>query len=215
MPDQQTSTQCLLRLVALRGLSPATPLQCQALRAEAGRRWTTLVSWHAQARAGAVKAQVSAKRYRQQRALLRQAARTVGDCCHAEGVKQIAVGDVHDLQTGVSLGKVSNQKSSQWPHGQFTRYLTEKAARLGMVVEWIAEAYSTRTCRHRGHVQPSSPRGRRLRCLGGGARVHRDVNGSATICSKAAHGVYSKVQADTVKYLRPIGGAPLTRATSR
>ena len=50
MPDQQTTTQCLLRLVALRGLSPATPLQCQASRAEAGRRWTTLVSWHAQAR---------------------------------------------------------------------------------------------------------------------------------------------------------------------
>ena len=76
MPDQQTATQRLVRLVALRGLSPATLLQCQALRAAAGRWWTTLVSWHAQARAGAVKAQVSAKRYRQQRALLRQAARS-------------------------------------------------------------------------------------------------------------------------------------------
>jgi putative transposase len=145
------------------------------------------------------KAQVSAKLYRQQRDLPHQAARKVVDYCAQEGVTHIAVGDVRDIQAGVSLGHVTNQKISQWPHGQFARYLCEKAARLGMVVEWIDEAYSTKTCSHSGHVQPSSPRGRRLRCLGCGARVHRDVNGSANICSKAAHGVYSKVQADAVK----------------
>jgi transposase len=61
---------------------------------------------------------------------------------------------------GVCLGKQTNQKISQWPHGQFARYVREKAARLGMVVEWIDEASSTRTCRVSGHVQPSSPRGR-------------------------------------------------------
>jgi len=90
----------------------------------------------------------------------------------------------------------------------------EKAARVGMVVEWIDEAYSTRTCRHRGHVQPSSPRGRRKRWLGGGARAHRDVSGSATICSKAVYGRYSKAQEDTITYFRSIGKAPLTRTTS-
>jgi putative transposase len=160
------------------------------------------------------KAQVSAKVYRQQRDILHQAARTVVDFCQAEGVSHIAVGDVRDIQTGVCLGRKTNQKISQWPHGQFARYVREQAARLGMVVEWIDEAYSTRTCSHSGHVQPSSPRGRRFRCSGCGARVHRDVNGANNICSKAAYGVYSKVQADTVKYLRPIGGAPLTRAVS-
>jgi transposase len=66
---------------------------------------------------------------------------------------------VRDIQTGVSLGKQTNQKSSQWPHGQFARYLREKAARLGMVVEWIDEAYATRTWSVSGHVQPSAPRG--------------------------------------------------------
>jgi putative transposase len=173
------------------------------------------------------KAQVSAKLYRQQRDILHQAARKVVTCCAEEGVTRIAVGDVRDIQTGVSLGKRTNQKTSQktsqktnqkisqWPHGQFTRSLAEKAARLGMVVEWIDESYSTKTCSVSGHVRSSSPRGRRFRCPGCGARIHRDVNGSANICSKAAHGVYSKVQADTVKYLRPIGVAPLTRATSR
>ncbi len=160
------------------------------------------------------KARVSARVYRQQRDLLHQAARKVVDYCQAEGVSQIAVGDVRDIQTGVSLGKQTNQKISQWPHGQFARYLREKAARLGITVEWIDEAYSTRTCSHCGHVQPSSPRGRRFRCLGCGARVHRDVNGANNICSRAIYGRYAKVQADTVKYLRPIGVAPMTRATS-
>jgi putative transposase len=159
-------------------------------------------------------AQVSAKLYRQQRDLLHQAARKVVDFCQAEGVSKIAVGDVRDIQTGVSLGKQTNQKISQWPHGQFARYVREKAARRGMVVEWIDEAYSTRTCSVSGHVQSSSPRGRRCRCSGCGARVHRDVTGANNICSKAVYGVYSQVQADTVKYLRPIGVAPLTRARS-
>jgi putative transposase len=161
------------------------------------------------------KVKVSVKLYRQQRDRLHQAARTVVDFCHAEGVSQIAVGDVRDIQTGVCLGKRTNQQISQWPHGQVARSHAEKAARLGIVVEWIDEAYSTRTCSHSGHDQPSSPRGRRFRCVGCGARVHRDVNGANNICSKAVYGRYSKIQADTVTYLRPIGVAPLTRAVSR
>src|SRR5215831_16884419 len=51
MPYKQTSTQCVVRLVALRGLSPAVLAQCQALRAKAGRLWTDLLTLHAQARA--------------------------------------------------------------------------------------------------------------------------------------------------------------------
>ena len=51
MPYKHTSTQCVVRLVALRDLSPARLAQCQALRAEAGRLWTDLVTLHARARA--------------------------------------------------------------------------------------------------------------------------------------------------------------------
>ena len=47
------------------------------------------------------------------------------DCCASEGVARIAVGEVRDLQTGVSLGKQTNQTSSQWPHGQFARHVRE------------------------------------------------------------------------------------------
>jgi putative transposase len=151
------------------------------------------------------KAQTSATLYRQQREILHQAAKKVVDFCREEGVTHLAVGDVRDIQTGVSLGKATNQKISQWPHGQFVRYLREKAARRGMTLAWIDEAYSTKTCSVSSHVRTSSPRGRRFHCPGCGARLHRDVNGASNICSKAAFGSYGQVHADTVKYLRPIG----------
>jgi hypothetical protein len=51
MPYKQTATHCVVRLVALRSLDSATRARCQALRAEAGRLWTDLVTLHAQARA--------------------------------------------------------------------------------------------------------------------------------------------------------------------
>jgi putative transposase len=49
MPYKQTATHCIVRLVVLRSLAPATRAQCQALRAEAGRLWTDLLTLHAQA----------------------------------------------------------------------------------------------------------------------------------------------------------------------
>ena len=111
-----------------------------------------------------------------------------------------AVGDVRAIQTGVRLGRQTNQKISQWPPGQFVRYLTaQEARRGGSSVEQIDERSSSRTCSHSGHVHPSSPRGRRFRCAGCGARVHQDVNGSANSCSQAVHGIYGQIQADTVK----------------
>jgi putative transposase len=158
------------------------------------------------------KAEVSAKLYRQQRNLLRQAARKAIAFCHQEGVNRIVVGDVRDIQTGVSLGTATNQKISQWPHGQFYRYLSEKAAKTGISLAWIDEAYSTKMCSHCGQVAATSPRGRRYCCLGCGVKLHRDVNGSNNICSKGASGGYGQVQADRVKYLRPIAVAPPTRA---
>ncbi len=48
MPYKRTSTPCVVRLVALRGLSTAQRSQCQALRAEAGHLWTDLMSLHTQ-----------------------------------------------------------------------------------------------------------------------------------------------------------------------
>jgi putative transposase len=180
-------------------------LQQQLSRCERGsKRWRRLSQRTAQS---------SAKLYRQQREVRCQAARNAVRFCQAEGVCRIAVGDVRDIATGVSLGRVANQRISQWPHGQCVRYLRDKAQQVGIMVEQIDERYSSRTWGVSGHVAPSSPRGHRFGCAGCGARLHWDVNGSANSCSKAACSCYGQVQAETVKDLRPIVVVPRHRPT--
>ena len=150
------------------------------------------------------KQRASARLYRQQRDILHKASRQVVEFCQANNIRSIAVGDVRDIQEGVDLGRKTNQKVSQWPHGQFVQYLSYKARQYGMRVEQIPEDYSTRTCSCRGEVMKSAPRGRIYTCPGCGAVIHRDVNGASNICSRAKYGSYSRVQARTVMYLRPL-----------
>jgi putative transposase len=151
------------------------------------------------------KARASARFRRQQRDILHKSSRQVVAFCEANEVRSIAVGDVRDIQDGVDLGTRANQKISQWAHGQFVKYLTYKAARYGMRVEQIPEDYSTRTCSHCGCVMKNAPRGRVYACPGCGAVIHRDGNGASNICSRARYGEYSRVQAQTIMYLRPLG----------
>ena len=151
------------------------------------------------------KGRASAKLERQQRDILHKASRQVVEFCRANEVKALAVGDVRDIQDQVDLGAKINQKISQWPHGQFVKYLGYKARAYGMRVEQIPEDYSTRTCSFCGEVAKHAPRGRVYTCPGCGAVIHRDVNGASNICSRARYGKYSAVQARTIKYLRPTG----------
>ena len=60
------------------------------------------------------KAQLSARVYRQQREILHQAARKVVDFCAQDGVTRIAVGDVRDIQTGVSLETIPKLNPQSW-----------------------------------------------------------------------------------------------------
>jgi putative transposase len=151
------------------------------------------------------KAKASAKMYRQQRDILHKASRQVVEFCQANDVKSIAVGDVRDVQDDVDLGSKINQKVSQWPHGQFVKYIAYKSAEYGMQTGYISEDYSTRTCSCCRLLKSSAPRGRVYVCLGCGAMIHRDANGASNICSRARYGSYGFVQVQTIKYLRPIG----------
>lgn len=150
------------------------------------------------------KAKASAKMYRQQRDILHKASRQVVKFCQANDVKQIAVGDVRNIQNGVDLGSKANQKVSQWPHGQFMQYLAYKAAKYGMKAGYIPEDYSTRTCSCCERVASSAPQGRVYACPGCGAVIHRDANGASNICSRARCGSYGSVQVQTIMYLRPL-----------
>ncbi len=151
------------------------------------------------------KARASAKMYRQQRDILHKASRQVVEFCQTKDVKTITVGDVRDIQDGVDLGSNSNQKVSQWPHGQFVKYIAYKSAEYGMQAGYIPEDHSTRTCSCCGQVASSAPRGRVYVCLGCGAVIHRDANGASNICSRARFGSYGFVQVQTIMYLRPLG----------
>jgi putative transposase len=156
----------------------------------------------------------SAKLYRQQRNHLHQASRKVIRFAAQQRVKRLAVGDVRDVAEGVDKGRTTNQKISQWPHGQFVRYLTYKARREGIAVEQLDESYSTRTCSCCGHEHFSAPRGRAFECAnpGCGARLHRDANGAANICSRAAYGRYGRVQVRQIMHLRATVVSAPTRA---
>jgi transposase len=92
------------------------------------------------------------------------------------------------------------------------RYLTDKAARVGIQIACNDDAYSTKTCSQCGKLAAASPRGRRSACAGCGVTCHRDVNGSSNICAKGACGDNGQVQAENVKYPCPIEVAPPTRA---
>lgn len=151
------------------------------------------------------KAKASAKMYRQQRDILHKASRQVVEFCQGNNVKSIAIGDVRDIQDGVNLSTNSNQKISQWPHGQFVKYVAYKSAEYGMKAGYIPEDYSTRTCSCCKHRGKNAPQGRVFTCPRCGAVIHRDANGASNICSRARYGSYGRVQARTIMYLRPLG----------
>jgi putative transposase len=150
------------------------------------------------------KAKASAKMYRQQRDILHKASRQVVEFCQAHDVKSIAVGDVRDVQDRVNLNTNSNQKISQWPHGQFVKYVAYKSAEYGMRTGYIPEDYSTRTCSCCKRKRKNAPRGRVYACPRCGAVIHRDANGASNICSRARYGSYGSVQVQTIMYLRPL-----------
>jgi len=73
-----------------------------------------------------------------------------------------------------------------------------------MTVDEIAEDYSSRTCSHCSYINNYAPKGRTFSCPRCGAVIHRDVNGSANICSRFAFGSYGFVQPHPLMCLRPL-----------
>jgi putative transposase len=197
------SGRLLRHVKQLRNKRQATYQKRLARCQKGSRRWKRLRQQQARA---------AAKLYRQQRNLLHQASRKAVAFAQQHGVSELAVGDVRDIADGVDKGRHSNQKLSQWPHGQFRRYLEEKAARLGMRVSLTDEAYSTRTCACCGHRHHSAPRGRVMRCSGCGVTVHRDANGAANICSRQVFGRFGHVQVRTLMHRRAAAVRAPTRA---
>jgi putative transposase len=150
------------------------------------------------------KTRASANLTCQPRHILPKASRHGVNFCSKHPIHPIAIGDVRDIHNGVNLGSLSNQKISQWPHGQFKQSSEYKSRMVGMTVDEIAEDCSSRTCSHCSHINNHAPKGRTFSCPRCGAVIHRDVNGSANICSRFAFGSYGFVQSHPSMCLRSL-----------
>jgi putative transposase len=159
------------------------------------KRWNSLEK---------AKRRASAKADRQERDILHKASEKVVTFCEKKKVATIAIGDVRDIGDKPNLCNKSKQKVVQWSHGQFTRYVTQKARVFGMKTELIGEAYTTKACSHCGHVKTTSPKDRNYRCSVCGARVDRDGNGAANILSLHKFGELGKIPVGDVVHLMPM-----------
>lgn len=167
------------------------------------RRWKRLQK---------AKNKASSKFNRQQRDILHKASRQLVSFAKEKCVARIALGDVKDCADGVSLGPQSNQKISQWSHGQFGAYVTYKARFVGIATDYTPEHYTSKTCPFCGFRKKQAPRGRNFVCSGCGSKCHRDVVGGANIASRSRYGELAKVQPLPPTYLRPLQGGRSRRS---
>lgn len=122
----------------------------------------------------------------------------------ARKLSTLALGDVRDVADGKRLNAKSQQKVSNWSHGQLRRQITYKAVAAGIAVVVVDEAYTTQTCPNCGHRH--KPKGRVYACPACGFRCARDAVGAANILSRQIHGQVGQIRppAET-KYRHPFG----------
>ncbi len=133
----------------------------------------------------------------------RTISRAVVSLAVRQGVKVIALGDVRNIGDGKRLNAKSQQKISQWSHGRIRSYITYKAARYGIAVVLVNEAYTSQTCPKCGHKH--KPKGRVYRCTNEacGFVGHRDVVGASNIWSKHSHNQVGGMYPPSVRVLHP------------
>jgi len=121
------------------------------------------------------------------------------------GAATIVLGDVRDIAEGKRLNAKSQQKISQWSHGQLRDYITYKAEAVGIAVELINEANTTKTCPNPDLPQHQhKPHGRTYRCPQCGLVAHRDVVGAVNILSRFVTGEVGHIRPPVkTKYRHP------------
>ncbi len=173
------------------------------------RRWKKLTRSRK-----ALQAQTEAK----QRDMLHKVSCAVIEEAQAMEAGTIVIGDVRDVADKTKetkrLSRENRQKISNWPHGQLRQYLTCKAAAVGIAVELINEAYTSKTCPACGHL--NKPKGRHYACSHCGYVGHRDNVGSTNILSKYETGkLAQRLPSTKLKYRHPVRRASVDRPDTR
>jgi len=164
----------------------------QATKKKQSRRW-----WRIQRRIN----RFLAKNKAQRRDLEHKISRAAVDWCILHQVGTLVIGDVRDVADGKRLNRKSQQKVSNWSHGQIRKYIAYKAEAEGIVVnDEMNEAYTSQTCVYCGRKR--KPKGRIYSCECG-QTYHRDIGGAANILSRFCYGELSKVDAPYPFFFRP------------
>lgn len=167
----------------------------QSSKKKQSRRW-----WRIQRRINCFLAQNK----QQRRDLEHKISRAVVDWSVLHQMGTLVIGDVRDVADGKRLNRKSQQKVSNWSHGQIRRYIAYKAEAEGIVVDdEIDESHTTQTCVYCGTRQ--KPKGRLYTCQSPECRrtYHRDVGGAANILSRFCYGELSRVEAPNPFFFRP------------
>lgn len=164
----------------------------QSTKKKQSRRW-----WRIQRRIN----RFLAKNKVQRRDLEHKVSRAVVDWSILHQVGTLVIGDVRDVADGKRLNRKSQQKVSNWSHGQIRKYIAYKAEAEGIVVnDEVDEAYTSQTCVSCGRKR--KPKGRIYSCECG-QTYHRDIGGAANILSRFCYGELSKVDAPYPFFFRP------------
>jgi putative transposase len=139
---------------------------------------------------------------RRARDINHKVSRTVVDWAAERQAGTILIGDVRAVADGVDKGAKTNQKLSQWSHGQLRQYITYKAASLGMEVVLQPEHYTSQTCPCCGNRRKQN--GRVYKCGICGWSGSRDGQvGAANLLSNHLYGELARVRVKSCKYRHP------------
>ena len=99
--------------------------------------------------------------------------------CQNKGITKVFIGDLTGIRQRINFGKKTNQKLHQWPFAEVSEKLKYRLKDSGIEVEFISEAYTSRTCPAcNKHTKPSN---RNFRCSSCGFKHHRDGIGAINI----------------------------------
>jgi putative transposase len=137
-----------------------------------------------------------------QRDICHKVSRAVVDFAEEQRASTIVIGDVREVADKVSLGKKTNQKLTQWPHGIIRNYIEYKSKQKGMETKLQDEAYTSQTCPSCGNRK--KPKGRVYECGKCGWIGSRDGQvGAPNILSLYIHGELGGVLIPEIKYRHP------------
>lgn len=126
----------------------------------------------------------------------------IAKVCESRGVKTVHIGDVRGVADGKRLNRKSQQKISNWSHGEHRSLLTQKLGAYGISVELTSERYTTQTCPN--CEERHKPKGRVYSCPSCGFEAHRDIVGATNILSRALHDEIGRLTPPTeVRFLQP------------